>query len=147
MGGKPYQKSMNSAEPIVCVGVVVFKGDDVLIVKRKNPPNAGSWSIPGGRVEPGERYETAVHRELLEETGIRAEISGEIVVLDVAFDGVPYRLHDYAAKWVSGEPVAGDDASEALFMSPENLAKLEMWDKTVEVITQARAMLCSAKNG
>jgi 8-oxo-dGTP diphosphatase len=138
---------MNSVDPVVGVGVVVFRDEDVLIVKRKNPPNAGTWSIPGGRKEPGEDFETAVHRELMEETGIKARIIGKIVELDVEFDKIHYRLHDYAAIWAEGVPVAGDDASEAQFMSRPELERLEMWDKTKEVIAQAREIVRRAKNG
>ena len=136
---------MKLTDPIACVGVVVFRGDEVLIVKRKNPPNAGSWSIPGGRIKPGEEVEAAVHRELFEETGVRAKIVGKIIDLDVAFDGVPYRLHDYAAIWIKGEPVAGDDASEALFVPLNNLDKLDLWDKTTEVIHAGTRMINDAK--
>lgn len=138
---------MENTKPIACVGVVVFKGDDVLVIKRKYPPNAGSWSIPGGRIETGETEIEAAHREVSEETGLTIEIVKKIVALDVAFKNVPYRLHDYAALWVDGEPVAADDASVAKFVSPENLAKLDMWDKTIEVIADARTLLSHAKNG
>jgi 8-oxo-dGTP diphosphatase len=130
---------------IPCVGVVVLRGADVLIVKRKYPPNAGAWSIPGGKVESGEDFETAVHRELAEETGIHAEIIGKITTIDAKFGDTHYLLHDYAARWVSGEPVAADDASEAMFMSPGALNKLELWDKTIEVIAQARQIVDSAE--
>lgn len=136
---------MENTAPINCVGVVVFRGDDVLIVKRKNPPNAGAWSIPGGRMEPGESSHEAVHRELWEETGIRAHIVEEIVVLDEVFEGVPYRLHDYAAIWLEGEPVAGDDASEALFIPLNDLEKLNLWDKTTKVIHDAYKMIKHAE--
>lgn len=137
---------MNYIEPVACVGVVVFRGSDVLIVKRKYPPNAGSWSIPGGRIEPDEDYHAAVHRELMEETGIKAKIIGEIVEIDAVFDDIPYRLHDYAAIWTQGEPSAADDASEALFIPLNDLEKLELWDKTTEVIHSAYQMINDAKN-
>ena len=130
---------------IPCVGVVVLRGEDVLIVKRKYPPNAGAWSIPGGKVEPGEDFETAVHRELAEETGIRAEIIGEITTIDARFGETHYLLHDYAARWVSGDPVAADDASEALFVTPDELGKLDLWDKTIDVIAQARQIIDGAE--
>ena len=136
---------MNLIEPVACVGVVVLRGDDVLIVKRKNPPNAGSWSIPGGRIEPDEDFEAAVHRELFEETGVRAKIITEIVEIDVVFDDIAYRLHDYAAIWVDGEPVAGDDAREAHFMPLNGLEKLDLWDKTAMVIHSAAEMIRNAK--
>lgn len=136
---------MNLLEPVACVGVVVFRGDDVLIVKRKNSPNAGSWSIPGGRIEPDEDLHAAVHRELFEETGVRARIVGEIIELDVVFDDIPHRLHDYAAIWTGGEPIAGDDASEALFIPLSDLEKLDLWDKTTEVIHDGFRMIRDAK--
>ncbi|NNC37522.1 MAG: NUDIX hydrolase [Hyphomonadaceae bacterium] len=136
---------MNYIEPVNCVGVVVIRGDEVLIVRRRNPPNAGAWSIPGGRIEPDEDYEAAVHRELREETRIRAEIVGEITEIDVEFDDVAYRLHDYAAIWTEGEPVAGDDASEARFIHRAQVDDYISWDKTRDVIRDAFAMIPNAK--
>lgn len=131
---------MSDRPPIPCVGVVVLKGDDILIVKRKNPPNAGAWSIPGGKVEPGEDFETAVHRELYEETGLKAEILGKITEIEARFEPYHYILHDYVALWISGDPVAADDAAEARFIPFDELSDLGMWDKTLEVIKTARKM-------
>ena len=58
-------------EPIACVGAVVV--DDAgryLLVRRGREPSKGLWSIPGGKVEPGESDEQATAREVLEETGL-----------------------------------------------------------------------------
>ena len=58
------------ARPIVGIGIVVIKGDTVLLVRRGKPPNIGSWTLPGGAQELGETTEEAARRELLEETGL-----------------------------------------------------------------------------
>ncbi len=131
---------MSKSAPIPCVGVVVLRGDQVLLVKRKNPPNAGAWSIPGGRIEAGESQEQAVHRELNEETGIDAEIIGKITVIDAQFGSYHYLLHDYAAVWTKGEPVAADDALDARFVPLNALSQYDLWDQTLEVIAQAVLM-------
>jgi 8-oxo-dGTP diphosphatase len=60
------------SSPIVACGAVLLKGDHILLVQRKNPPQAGFWSVPGGVVKLGEPIGQAAARELLEETGIMA---------------------------------------------------------------------------
>jgi 8-oxo-dGTP diphosphatase len=121
------------SRPILSVGAVVFRGDDVLLIQRGRPPFMGHWSIPGGKVERGEAMRDAVLREVEEETGVRARVLG---LID-AFDALPrteaephFALVDFACEWVSGEAVAADDAMDAAFLPfPEALARLS-WDKT-----------------
>ena len=68
--------------PIVGIGAVVFDADRVLLVKRGREPLKGQWSLPGGAVEVGESLETAVAREVLEETDLHVEVGPVIEVLD-----------------------------------------------------------------
>ena len=65
-----------------CVGIVCFRGNDVLLIRRAKPPKRGQWSIPGGRIEFGETASAAALRELKEETGINAKLVGLIDVVD-----------------------------------------------------------------
>jgi len=127
--------------PVPAVGVVCLRGDSVLLIRRGTPPRLGEWSLPGGRIEPGERAVDAALRELREETGVEAEITGLIDVVDGLFPeaGRHYVLIDYAARWVSGEPVAGDDALEARFVALDEIESLIEWSETRRIIRLAAA--------
>ena len=125
--------------PTPCVGVVCFRGDEVLLIQRGKAPRLGQWSIPGGRMEYGETVQAAALRELAEETGVTAEILGLVDVIDSIDPAADWHgvLVDYAARWTAGEPVAGDDAADARFLPlDEALAKVD-WDETRRVIAQA----------
>lgn len=123
------------------VGAVVFRDEKVLIIKRAKAPFKGEWSIPGGRLEFGERLADAVIREVREETGVEIEILG---LLDV-FEGLPsggeFEDHivmiDYVAEWLSGEPVASDDAEEAEFVDMEAAVERLSWDTTRKALARA----------
>jgi 8-oxo-dGTP diphosphatase len=125
--------------PVPAVGVVCLRDDSVLLIRRGTPPRQGEWSLPGGRIEPGERAMDAALRELREETGVEAEITGLIDVVDGLFPeaGRHYVLIDYAARWLSGEPVAGDDAAEARFVPLDEVETLIDWSETRRIIRMA----------
>ncbi len=125
--------------PVPAVGIVCLRGEEVLLIRRGTPPRQGEWSLPGGRIEAGERAVDAALRELREETGVEATITGLIDVVDGLFPeaGRHYVLIDYAARWVSGEPIAGDDAMEARFVALDQVATLIDWSETRRVIRMA----------
>lgn len=128
--------------PVPCAGVVCLRGDEVLLIRRGTSPRLGEWSLPGGRIEPGERAADAAMRELVEETGVTAELAGLIDVVDGFF---PPRHHyvliDYAARWISGNPRAGDDAAEAAFHPLREIDALVAWEETRRVIRAAVKLL------
>jgi 8-oxo-dGTP diphosphatase len=133
-----------SSSPVPAAGVVCLRGDDVLLISRGKPPLEGQWSLPGGRIERGERAADAALRELWEETGVKAELIGLIDVVDALprpedAGGPHYVLIDFAVRWISGEPRAGDDATDARFFSPTELPTL--WHETLRIIEAARAMI------
>lgn len=105
--------------PVVATIATVFRDGNVLLVRRANPPDVGKWGFPGGKVDLGECLKDAAIRELFEETGVRATAQRVFTAVD-AFDhdenGVVrhhYVLVAVLCAWVSGEPIAGDDALEA----------------------------------
>ena len=131
-----------STIPVPAVGVVCLRGSEVLLIRRAKPPLQGAWSLPGGRIEWGERAEAAALRELAEETGVEADLMGLVAVADGLFGDGPvperhYVLVDYAARWRSGEPRAGDDAADAAFHPLDTLGALGLWSETVRVIALA----------
>jgi 8-oxo-dGTP diphosphatase len=138
------EDGMNEAQdrrPVAAAGVVCFRGDDVLLIRRGTPPREGEWSIPGGRIEWGERAVDAALRELREETGCEGEIVGLINVVDGLMDDRHYVLIDYAVRWISGEPNAGGDAAFAGFVAREEVPRLGLWDETLRIIEAARLMM------
>jgi 8-oxo-dGTP diphosphatase len=123
--------------PVPCVGVVCLRGQEVLLIRRGKPPRLGEWSIPGGRMEWGETVAAAALRELAEETGVEAELLGLIEVLDHISEHGHAVLIDFAARWISGEPVAGDDAMEARFFPLEEACAQVTWSETERIIRAA----------
>lgn len=128
--------TLSFASPVPAVGIVCLRGDAVLLIRRGKAPKMGEWSLPGGRIEPGERAVDAALRELAEETGVTARIAALIDVVDGIFaeSRLHYVLIDYAAEWVSGEPLAGDDALEARFVPLDQVDELIEWSETRRII-------------
>ena len=106
---------------VPAVIAVVHRGDAVLLVRRGRPPNAGAWGFPGGKIEFGETIRAAAERETFEETGVRVEGTRMLDCLDAVSDGWHYVLVAVLCAWRAGEPVAGDDAAEALWAPLEAL--------------------------
>lgn len=137
--------------PIAAVGVVCMRGDSVLLVRRGQPPMQNHWSLPGGRIEWGERAADSALRELQEETGCTGTIAGLIDVVDglmrtseAAPDDPPwghYVLIDYAVRWTAGEPIAGDDALDARFFRPDEIEALGLWSETLRIIAAGRRLI------
>lgn len=129
------------------VGVVVWKGDHVLLVQRGKEPMRGSWSIPGGSHELGETVREAAVREVREETGIEIELGPIIDVIDtIRYDAegkiaLHYTLTDFAAAWRAGVVVAGDDAMNAEWVPFEEALTRLTWSETARVIRQSRRLL------
>ena len=110
------------------------------MIKRKQAPNAGQWAIPGGRIQLGETLQQAAEREILEETGIHIQAGEPVFAFDLLEHDAKeqcqrhYVVVDLAAEYLSGEPQAGDDASEARWVSADELAGLPVNETTLRLL-------------
>jgi ADP-ribose pyrophosphatase len=126
--------------PQVAVGAVVFKDDQVLLVRRGRPPAEGLWAIPGGSMELGETLQEAAEREILEETGIRIRAGEPVFTFDVVQrdeDGrvrFHYVIVDMQAEYLGGTLCPGDDAAEARWVSADVLENLEASGRTRQLL-------------
>jgi ADP-ribose pyrophosphatase YjhB (NUDIX family) len=116
-------------ELIPCAGGIVF--DDrrrLLLIKRGHEPGRGLWSVPGGRCEPGETTATACVRELMEETGLIVEVISPVgsVIRPATRPGVSYLIEDFRCRVVGGTLRAGDDASDARWVTSQELVELPL---------------------
>lgn len=106
-----------SGRPEVAVGVILFDDQErVLLIQRGHPPAQGLWSVPGGRVERGETLVQACARELLAETGLRAQIGPLCEVAEYIQGAYHYIILDYVAGAPEGVLQAGEDAADARFL-------------------------------
>lgn len=114
--------------PILAASAVIRDNQKrILLVQRANPPDMGCWTLPGGRVDPGETLEQAAIREVFEETGLVIRIVRELGQLDVPDGkGGIYEIHDFLAENTDGEAVAGDDAAAVGWFPNGELSELPL---------------------
>ncbi len=121
----------------MCVGAIAVDEERLLLVRRGHGPAAGEWSVPGGRVEGGETLAEAVVREVAEETGLEAvcdELVGWVERLD---DEHHFVILDFRATVLDpAEPVAGDDAAEAMWVPLGEVAELRLVEGLAEFLHQ-----------
>ena len=132
--------------PTATAGAVVIRGRQVLLVKRAHEPGKGEWSIPGGRIEPGETIHDAARREVLEECGIEIEVECILGAFDRIVrdaDGrvrFHYVLIDVLAAAAGGEPMAGSDAEDCRWVTEGEMEELH-------IAPQLRALLAQVLDG
>jgi 8-oxo-dGTP diphosphatase len=127
-----------SVSVIPCVGAIVTDEQGrLLMIQRGHDPGAGLWSIPGGRVEPGETDAQALVREMLEETNLQVEV-GRLIgsVQRESLGGAVIDIRDYAATVTGGTLRAGDDAADARWVAAAELARMEVTGGLIEALTE-----------
>lgn len=118
--------------PIVAVIAVVIRNEKVLLVRLANPPDAGQWGFPSGKVERGENLLVAASRELNEEIGVDATALGVFNAVDAFHHDARSDMLDHyilvaaLCRWTGGEPVAGDDAMEARWVYLQDLRDTDL---------------------
>lgn len=119
-------------DPKVGVGVLCVHDDRVLLVRRGMDPERGRWALPAGFLDAGEDPREKAALETRQETGITVAV-GEVVDVFGGSPGGATMFVLYAARWVAGSPVAGDDADDARFFAPDELPDLAFESSRVGV--------------
>jgi mutator protein MutT len=105
--------------------VVADETNRILLVRRSAPPQVGKWCLPGGFIELGETPEEAALRELKEETALTGRIDTLLgVATSQSQAHASVLLVSYLIKWWTGHPIAGDDASDVAFFTPEDMPEV-----------------------
>jgi ADP-ribose pyrophosphatase YjhB (NUDIX family) len=132
-----------SARVLAVGGVVVDRAGRVLLVRRARPPMMGAWTLPGGHVEEGESLETAIVREVREETAIATRLVCPLGVVNITRDRFAYAIHEHLLIPLADQtPRAGDDAAEARWSARHELPELGVLPDATEVIDRGLVEAC-----
>jgi ADP-ribose pyrophosphatase YjhB (NUDIX family) len=122
---------------IRCVGALIHDpGGRLLLVLRANDPGAGRWSVPGGKVEPGEADDVAVRREVAEETGLSVTVGRLCGVVERPAPSGVFVIHDYLCAPVGGAAVAGSDAAAVRWVDAREFAALHDAGQLVDLLAE-----------
>lgn len=132
--------------PIIGASTCIMHDARFLLIQRGKAPNRGLWSLPGGHVRHGETLREAAARELLEETCVTAEIGAVVDAMDIIRrneDGDTVRHYVivvFQGRYISGEPLAGDDAANAAWVTMSGARALPRTDTLLHVLRKAETL-------
>lgn len=111
--------------------------NELLMVRRANEPGRGRWSVPGGRVEPGETLAEAVLRELEEETSVVGVCGPMIGWTEVIDDNHHFVILDFEVTPLDvPQPIAGSDAREAAWVPVWTVPELDLVEGLAEFLAE-----------
>ena len=132
--------------PFLASSVAVFRDGRVLVAARARPPMALLYTLPGGLVEAGETLGEAALRELREEVGVEADLIGFLDNVEIIErDGEGRVMHHFVvcahvARWRSGEPRVGMEASDVRWVGELEIADLRTTPGLAAILRKAFAL-------
>lgn len=141
---------IQNARPILAVSLAVFRAGKVLLATRTKPPAKDVWSLPGGKVEAGETLEEAAIREVLEETGVTAEIiafNRHVEVIRKNDDGTlghHFVIASFAGRWIAGEAQTGPEAGAVMWADPFDMQVGMVTPQLADVVRRAARVAAKA---
>lgn len=143
MGEEPQSRRVR------CVGAIVRDpAGRMLLIRRVNDPGAGLWSLPGGRAAPGESDHNAVIREVREEAGLIVDVGALVGTTEIPGpDDAIFDIRDYAATVWGGSLAPGDDASDARWVTYEEMAGLPLVRGLEQTLASWNALPASRESG
>ena len=136
-----------TSRPELAVSAAIFRDGRVLVVRRARAPAAGSWTLPGGRVELGETLVAAVTREITEETALTIRVKGlagyrEMILEDaVESRGRHFVILPFAAEWVAGEVQLNEELGEYRWCALAEIGGLPTTPGLLEILQQAERLM------
>ncbi len=126
---------------IKAASACVWRDGAVLLARRGKVLGHGLWSLPGGKLEKGETAQAAAHRELLEETGITADLQALVGEFRIETGPVTFLIACFAGHYLAGEAVAASDSDAVFWVKPDALSGYALTPNTEAAITTAQRLL------
>jgi ADP-ribose pyrophosphatase YjhB (NUDIX family) len=121
--------------PELCVGAIAVHDGELLMIRRGHGPAAGTWSLPGGHVEPGELLAEAVVREVLEETGLECVCDSLVGWAERFDDDRHFVILDFEVTVLDDrQGRAGSDAAELAWVPLADVAERNLTDGLAEFL-------------
>jgi ADP-ribose pyrophosphatase YjhB (NUDIX family) len=149
----PIQRRYPAAPLVGAAAVVLDAAGAVLLIQRARPPQAGSWGLPGGLVDLGERLTDGAAREVKEECGIEVAIRAIVGAFEpIYFDAegqveYHYVVVDFWADYLSGQARPGDDAAAVAWVALADLEGYDLNPDTRRIIETAHTAWQAAHTG
>lgn len=128
-------------QPDAC-SIALFDAEKVLLIVRAQAPYTGRWTLPGGRMEPGETTRDCVVRELFEETGFVVDDPREVLIHPVGTGERQRRLTVFAARHPVATPVASEEIADWLWVELGAVGTYNTTPRLEEILH-----LCAARLG